>query len=320
MNEDSWNDIIVRSPLLDHHTSKHLSQAPSCVTMKYDHSEPEDGYIPMGSHSILATNDACSANVVQTLSTVGLGFQVLAESKANVTNGEGLSSMNDNIGCEVSVEDYGGTHCLKGSIGHLSNPQTNTSSQYSVAGAAVLDQVVLPQATVVDKITNSTKWQGVSSTQETHFSRLTGSSSTQRSVSTSHKQDDSFSQVNPSQKELSNLVRSQSQSLTTVEGTDLHSAPGTRVGIFGNHAFNSIRSNSEFSNSSSIVIRNALQKHNNDPKKAVQDLRVSKLLDMGIPNITEIDCERALSHCQQKTDRAAEWLLLISDDIKDKAQ
>ena len=93
-----------------------------------------------------------------------------------------------------------------------------------------------------------------------------------------------------------------------------------RVGVHGNPAFDSIRKDSEFSDSNSAVIRSALQKHGNDQDKARVEIRVSKLMDMGIPNINETDCVRALSHCQQKTDRAAEWLLQISDDIEERAQ
>ena len=43
-------------------------------------------------------------------------------------------------------------------------------------------------------------------------------------------------------------------------------------------------------------------------------------MEMQMSHITTEDCRGALSHCQQKMDRAAAWLLEQSDDIERKKE
>ena len=45
------------------------------------------------------------------------------------------------------------------------------------------------------------------------------------------------------------------------------------------------------------------------------ELKVHQLMEMGFPYIEEADCTRALDHCQGKTERAAAWLLELSETI-----
>ena len=63
------------------------------------------------------------------------------------------------------------------------------------------------------------------------------------------------------------------------------------------------------------ICRFALEQHDFDIEKAKEEVRVQILLGMLLPNIREEDCRRALVHCQQKTNRAAAWLLQKSEDI-----
>lgn len=79
---------------------------------------------------------------------------------------------------------------------------------------------------------------------------------------------------------------------------------------------NTIISDPEFSHVSKEDCTESLVTHNFNLEKAKDSLRVKFLLGMGIPYIDAADCERALSHCQHKTDRAAEWLLQLSEDIE----
>jgi serine/threonine protein kinase len=51
---------------------------------------------------------------------------------------------------------------------------------------------------------------------------------------------------------------------------------------------------------------------------AILALKVDMLMKMQFPYINMEDCQLALQHCQHKVDRAAEWLLMKSDDIASK--
>ena len=79
---------------------------------------------------------------------------------------------------------------------------------------------------------------------------------------------------------------------------------------------NLILRDEEFRNCSKQVCRESLVTFNCDVEKAKVNMRVQMLLGMRIPFIDASDCKRALSHCQHKTDRAAEWLLQLSEDIE----
>ena len=50
-------------------------------------------------------------------------------------------------------------------------------------------------------------------------------------------------------------------------------------------------------------------------EKARKELKICQLMSMGFPYIEEKDCDRALEHCQGKTERAAAWLLELSETI-----
>ena len=98
------------------------------------------------------------------------------------------------------------------------------------------------------------------------------------------------------------------------------SIPAIRAEVHQLPGLDRILSDPEFSDCQPDVVRRALLKHRNDFEKVKEEIRVQKLLDMCIPNINNADCRRALSHCQQKTDRAAEWLLQLSLDVEERAQ
>lgn len=63
------------------------------------------------------------------------------------------------------------------------------------------------------------------------------------------------------------------------------------------------------------ICKFSLEQHDFDIRKAKEEVRVQILLGMLLPNIREEDCRKALVHCQQKTNRAAAWLLQKSEDI-----
>ena len=77
-----------------------------------------------------------------------------------------------------------------------------------------------------------------------------------------------------------------------------------------------VLSDPEFQSCAPAVCMEALKKHNYELKAAKEEIRVHMLMDMQIAYIDADDCRRALSHCQQKIDRAAAWLLEQSDDIE----
>ena len=52
-----------------------------------------------------------------------------------------------------------------------------------------------------------------------------------------------------------------------------------------------------------------LTKNQGNVELTLQDLRVQILMDMNLPNTNMDSCRKALSHCQWKLDRAAEWLI-----------
>ena len=59
----------------------------------------------------------------------------------------------------------------------------------------------------------------------------------------------------------------------------------------------------------------ALQQAHGDTDGAVNLLQVDMLMKMQFEYITSDDCRTALAHCQNKVDRAAEWLLEKSTTI-----
>ena len=70
----------------------------------------------------------------------------------------------------------------------------------------------------------------------------------------------------------------------------------------------------EFQSCTPEACKQALKKHKYEVDVVRKEIRVHMLMEM--PHITTEDCRRALSHCQQKMDRAAAWLLEQSDDIE----
>ncbi len=58
-----------------------------------------------------------------------------------------------------------------------------------------------------------------------------------------------------------------------------------------------------------------VRKYGNNIDRTRNELKVCQLLSMGFPYIEEKDCIRALDHCQGKTERAAVWLLEMSETI-----
>ena len=52
-----------------------------------------------------------------------------------------------------------------------------------------------------------------------------------------------------------------------------------------------------------------LTKNDGNMDSALRDIKVHILMDMGLENTSTEDCRKALSHCQWKLDRAAEWLI-----------
>ena len=81
-----------------------------------------------------------------------------------------------------------------------------------------------------------------------------------------------------------------------------------------------ILSDPEFQGCSPDVCLKLLKRHGFEMSSAKEDIRVHMLMEMGIEHIETEDCRRALSHCQQKMDRAAEWLLEQSADIERRRQ
>ena len=77
-----------------------------------------------------------------------------------------------------------------------------------------------------------------------------------------------------------------------------------------------VLSDPEFQSCAPAVCMQALKKHNHELNAAKEEIRVHMLMEMQIAYIDAEDCRRALSHCQQKIDRAALWLLEQSDDIE----
>ena len=81
-----------------------------------------------------------------------------------------------------------------------------------------------------------------------------------------------------------------------------------------------ILSDPEFQSCTHEVCLKALRKCNFEMNAAKEEVRVHMLMEMRVAHITADDCRRALSHCQQKTDRAAAWLLEQSDEIERQRQ
>jgi len=52
-----------------------------------------------------------------------------------------------------------------------------------------------------------------------------------------------------------------------------------------------------------------LNKNKGDMDRTLEDVKVHILMDMGLDNTNAEQCRKALSHCQWKLDRAAEWLI-----------
>ena len=81
-----------------------------------------------------------------------------------------------------------------------------------------------------------------------------------------------------------------------------------------------ILSDPEFQSCGPEVCLGSLKKHKYDLSATKEEIRVHMLMEMQVAYIDAEDCRRALSHCQQKTDRAAAWLLEQSDDIGRRRQ
>ena len=81
-----------------------------------------------------------------------------------------------------------------------------------------------------------------------------------------------------------------------------------------------ILSDPEFQSCTPEVCKHALKIHRYEINAAKEEIRVHMLMEMQVTHITAEDCRRALSHCQQKTDRAAAWLLEQSDEIERRRQ
>ena len=81
-----------------------------------------------------------------------------------------------------------------------------------------------------------------------------------------------------------------------------------------------ILSDPEFQSCTPEVCKQALKRHKYEIEAAKEEIRVHMLMEMQVAYITAEDCRRALSHCQQKMDRAAAWLLEQSDDIERRRQ
>lgn len=81
-----------------------------------------------------------------------------------------------------------------------------------------------------------------------------------------------------------------------------------------------ILSDKEFSECNAEICKFALVQEQYVVEQAKEYIRVQLLLDMMLPNISEDDCRRALTHCQHKVDRAAGWLLQMSEQIGKNAQ
>ena len=81
-----------------------------------------------------------------------------------------------------------------------------------------------------------------------------------------------------------------------------------------------ILSDPEFQSCTPEVCKQALKRHKYEIEAAKEEIRVRMLMEMQVAYITAEDCRRALSHCQQKMDRAAAWLLEQSDDIERRKQ
>ena len=80
-----------------------------------------------------------------------------------------------------------------------------------------------------------------------------------------------------------------------------------------------ILADSDFDGCEIEICKFALEQQHYNVSKAKEEIRVQLLLGMLLPNIREADCRRALSHCQQKMDRAAAWLIQQSMEIEDKS-
>ena len=63
------------------------------------------------------------------------------------------------------------------------------------------------------------------------------------------------------------------------------------------------------------LCENAVRKSGGVLEKAREDIKVQQLLGMRFLYIKEEDCLRALTHCQGKMDRAAVWLIELSETI-----
>ncbi len=283
-NGDKVKTVIQNSQILEDHSLTMIENSK------------EDPYIEMRSHSILSGS---YANIMGTLTPDQ--HQNLC-SDSNLDFAVCIKESDDAVKIEPTMDNGRKTsetsHCTI-------YPVTKNSCHYTESGPAVSDNIVLP-STVFGENELSGYSHSIPGTEDSNFSK---------SLDISHVQSD-FNALHT--EKLSQCCAQEVSSSKFLSHANQQAS--TRVGIHGNVAFDVIRLNSEFSNCSSFLIRNALQKCKNDPKAAAQEIRVRKLMEMGVRNVSEIDCVRALSHCQQKTDRAAEWLLLISEDIKDRAQ
>ena len=120
-------------------------------------------------------------------------------------------------------------------------------------------------------------------------------------------------------------------SASTARGADgttgAQRARGHRNGVLSPHdvrdkddILDEILQDTEFSGCEVEICKFALEQQDYNLDKAKEEMRVQILLSMLLPHIREEDCRRALVHCQQKTNRAAAWLIQRSEELVRRAQ
>ena len=105
----------------------------------------------------------------------------------------------------------------------------------------------------------------------------------------------------------------------TLEPVSFNSKPTIPMLHFSTSALcsheNNITLPEEFHDVSPATCRKIVDKNDGDIIRATKQLKVHQLMGMKLPFIEENDCVRALDHCQDKTDRAAVWLMDLSETI-----
>lgn len=115
-----------------------------------------------------------------------------------------------------------------------------------------------------------------------------------------------------------NVVNSSSAAPNGIRGRNGGVSP--LEGLDKDDILDEILHDEEFSGFEVEICRFALEQQNYDLEYAKEEMRVQILLSMLLPHIREEDCRRALVHCQQKTNRAAAWLIQRSEELERRAQ